>query len=119
MVSQIEILIADNPNLSSSVIARLAGLHKNTIINAKKRLEVAPNWFHFGCGIPFMDYDASSTSYRVRKDGRKIYDGSFTGAMDSLDRLVYALDNGGLPPTRKESYFVGLHFIKRDSHHSN
>ncbi|AUR88469.1 hypothetical protein NVP1113A_68 [Vibrio phage 1.113.A._10N.286.51.E7] len=119
MDKQIERLIVDNPNLSSSMIASLVELHKNTIINAKKRLDITPNWFHFGMGIPFVDYDSSSTSYRIRKDGRKIYDGSFNGAMENLDRLIYALDNGGLPPTRKESYFVGLEFIKRDNHHSN
>jgi hypothetical protein len=116
---QIERLIEDNPNLSSSMIANLVGLHKNTVINAKKRLGIKYNWFHFGVGIPFVDYDASSTSYRIRKDGRKIYDGSFNGAMENVDRLIYALDNGGLPPARKESYFIGLDFIKRDNHHSN
>ena len=111
MDKQIERLIEDNPNLSSSMIANLFGLHKNTVINAKKRLGVEFNWFHFGVGIPFVDYDASSTSYRIRKDGRKIYDGSFSGAMENVDRLIHALDNGGLPPTRKESYFIGLEFI--------
>ncbi|AUS01781.1 hypothetical protein NVP1291O_67 [Vibrio phage 1.291.O._10N.286.55.F6] len=119
MDKRFERLIADNANLSSSMIANLVGLHKNTIIKAKKRLGIAPNWFHFGVGIPFVDYDASSTSYRVRQDGRKVYDGSFNGAMENVDRLIYALDNGGLPPTRKESYFAGLGFIKRDNHHSN
>ena len=112
MDKQIERLIEDNPNLSSSMIANLVGLHKNTIINTKKRLGIKSNWFHFGVGIPFVDYDASSTSYRIRKDGRKIYDGSFNGAMENVDRLIYALDNGGLPPTRKESYFIGLEFVR-------
>ncbi|CAH9015776.1 putative winged helix-turn-helix DNA-binding domainprotein [Vibrio phage 120E34-1] len=115
MDNRIERLIRDNPTLSSARIAKLVGLHRNTVINAKKRLEVDSEWFHFGVGIPFVDYDSSSTSYRVRKDGQKVYDGSFNGAMDNLDRLIYCLENnnGQLPPTRKESYFLGLGFGER------
>ena len=110
-----ERLIMDNQNLSSSIIASLIGLHKNTVINAKKRLGINPKWFHFGRGIPFVDYDRVLTAYRIRKDGRKIYNGSFSSVMENLDRLIYCLDNnnGKLPPTMKEYVFDNLKFGER------
>ena len=109
---RIEKLVSDNPNLSASKLAKLAGAHKNTIINVKKKLGVSPNWFHFGVGIPFIDYDSIVTAYRLRKDGRKIYNGSFTGVMENLDRLIFCLENnnGKLPRTIEELVFNDLRF---------
>lgn len=111
---QIERLVIENPNLSASKIAYLAKVHKNTIINIRHKLGVNHQWFHFGVGIPFVDYDPITTSYRVRKGGRKIYNGSFLGAMENLDRLIFCLDNnqGKLPKTVKESIFSDLEFSK-------
>ena len=113
---QIERLVRDNPNLSASKIASLAKVHKNTIINTRRKLGVNHQWFHFGVGIPFVDYDPITTSYRVRKDGRKIYNGSFFGAMESLDRLIFCLDNnqGKLPKTMEESILSDLEFLKKN-----
>lgn len=112
---QIERLVRDNPNLSASKISSLAGVHKNTIINTRRKIGVNHQWFHFGVGIPFVDYDPITTSYRVRKDGRKIYNGSFFGAMESLDRLIFCLDNnqGKLPKTMEESILSDLEFLKK------
>lgn len=114
MTPQQERLIKDNPNLSSSALAKLIGVHKNTVINFKKRAGIVSNWYHFGVGIPFVGYDKSVTAYRVRKDGVRIFFGSFKGAMLNLDRLIYCLDNnsGKLPPTFEESIFSDLIFIK-------
>lgn len=111
---QMERLVRDNPNLSASKIASLASVHKNTIINIRRRLGVIQQWFHFGIGIPFVDYDPINTSYRLRKNGRKVYNGSFLGAMENLDRLIFCLDNnsGKLPKTLEESIFSELEFIK-------
>lgn len=113
---QMERLVIENPNLSASKLASIAKVHKNTIINTRRKLGVNHQWFHFGVGIPFVDYDPITTSYRVRKDGRKIYNGSFSGAMDNLDRLIFCLDNnqGELPKTMEESIFSDLEFLKNN-----
>lgn len=114
MDERFERLIEDNPNLSHSALARFTGLTKKQVFAFRKKKEISPNWFHKAVGIPFMSQfvvDGSTIAWRIECNSRGIYSSSmFDNVMDNLDRLIYALDNGGLPPTRKESYFIGLEF---------
>lgn len=115
MDKQIERLIADNPNLSSASIARLAGISRYAVGRLKAKMEHKQNWSHRGCGIPFVSQSVNKDGVYLSLwfSGRVLSKGNIEGVMDNLDRLIYCLENneGKLPPTRKESYFIGLEFI--------
>ena len=119
MDERFERLIADNPNLSTSAICRLTGLSIGEVNKAR----VKPLWSYKGVGIPFMCFvnRKNQACYQVSAYGRLIFNGLFYRAIEYVDMVIYCLENnkGKLPLTRKESYFVGLEFIKRDNHHSN
>lgn len=110
MDKQVERLITDNPNLCSSALSRLTGVNVRTL-NRKRNSSA---WRYKGVGVPFLCFVNSKDAafYEVRCKREYISRGAFEDLIENVDRLIYALDNGGLPPTRKESYFIGLGFIK-------
>lgn len=119
MDKQFERLIADNPNLSTTALCKLTGLS----VGAVNKVRVKPLWSYKGAGIPFMCFvnRKNQACHQVSVSGRLIFNGLLSRAIDYVDMVIYCLENnnGKPPPTRKESYFVGLEFINRDNHHSN
>lgn len=112
MNEQLKRLVRDNPNLSANKIARLSGVNKMTVIRMRKRLGVKTRWAHKGCGIPFLYFSKVNIYHLVKYGKTVIHQGSFSGAMDNIDRLIFCLDNnnGKLPLTRREFYFKDLEF---------
>lgn len=109
----IERLIAENPNLSYAAISRLTGMDVYHIKTIRELIGVKQNWKHSGVGIPFVCFSKKGASFRVSDNkNRYIYEGSFNGAMENVDRVIYALDNGGLPKRKLEGLFDNLDFIK-------
>lgn len=105
-------LVCDNPNLSSAKLATLTGLESHTIRNARAAMGIKPLWYHKGVGIPFMYFNTSLVAYAVYKNDTHLFAGSFDKAVESVDRLIYCLENnnGKLPPSRREWYFKNLEF---------
>lgn len=110
----LESLLADNPNLKASSLAKLAGVSSQSINRLKRKMEVRSSWIHNGIGIPFISYDKSVTAHRLRKGTRTLYFGTLEGSLVNLDRLIYCLENnnGKLPPTLSEWSLSDLEFIK-------
>lgn len=105
-------LIKDNPNLSSTAIARLIGVHKSTV----DRNRIKPLWKHSGTGIPYVYESVNKDGvYKTLRFGvRVLAKGKIDSVMENLDRLIYCLENnnGKLPMTTEESIFSNLNFIK-------
>lgn len=104
-------LIEDNPNLSSSVLARLIGVDRSRVSRARKK----PFWSHSGVGIPYVHCKITSSVYlQLICKGRAIASGKLNHILENLDRLIFCLENnnGELPKTTNEAVLGGLRFIK-------
>ncbi|CAM0043327.1 hypothetical protein VPHK392_0020 [Vibrio phage K392] len=119
MDSRVERLIRDNPNLSNAVIGRISGLTTKQVFAYRVKNKLKPVWFHKGKGVPFISrfiVDSSTIAWRIECKGAAITSSSsFINVLENVDRVIYCLENnnGQLPPTRKESYFLGLGFGER------
>ncbi|AZF88634.1 hypothetical protein [Vibrio phage P23] len=105
------ILIKDNPNLSSSALARLIGVDRSRVSRARKK----PLWSHSGVGIPYTCRKVTSSVYlQLMCKGRSIASGKLNHILENLDRLIFCLENnnGELPKTTNDAVFGGLRFIK-------
>lgn len=113
MNAQQERLIRDNPNLPDSKLANLADLTVKQVSHYRSINNCRGKWFYRGSGIPFCDFNQDG--YRVRKSGKKIFRGSFSGAIENVDRLICCLDNDGkhLLKTLEQKVFDDLEFIKK------
>ncbi|AUR93254.1 hypothetical protein NVP1186O_19 [Vibrio phage 1.186.O._10N.286.49.E3] len=113
MDSRITRLICENPHLTTASIARLTGISADRI----DRVRLNKSWVYRGYGVPFMGFIncKQDAYYNVSFKGVRVFSGTFKKAIDSVDQLIYCLENnnGQLPPTRKESYFLGLGFGER------
>lgn len=103
-------LIKDNPNLSSSALARfLCFTHAKVSRNRE-----TPLWAHRGHGIPFtFEQVMSDGVYLILKfRGRVIANGKLPYILENLDRLIYCLENnnGNLPPTLEDWSLKNLEF---------
>lgn len=111
-------VILDNPNLSSSALARFLGIDRKKIAKVKKSCEIEALWKHSGIGIPFtstyMTEDGLFTEVVLK--GRTISKTNKTEVTaESVDRLIYCLENnsGKLPPSNVEGWSLqNLRFIK-------
>ena len=105
-------VIADNPNLSSSALARFLGINIKTVIANREKT----NWKHDGKTIPFLStVNHDGLRWFVQHGNRKIHRGSFKNAIKNVDRLIYCLENnkGQLPPYGVEDWSLsGLKFIR-------
>ena len=108
----IERLLEDNPNASSSILSKLTGIKVRDI----NRVRLSSLWRYDCKGIPFTNFvvDKDKAYHRVRKNGRTLFKGSLAGAIEQTDRLIHCLENnnGKLPPTLSEWSLSDLEFIK-------
>lgn len=113
MNAQQERLILDNPNLPDSKLASLTDLTVKQVSYYRFINNCRGEWFYKGSGIPFCAFHQDG--YRVRKSGKKIFRGSFAGAMINVDRLIYCLENDGkhLLKTLEQKTFENLSFLER------
>ena len=103
-------VIDDNPNLSSATLARFLGVSKSTVARYREK----PLWTHRGYGIPFVtEHRVEDGIYlTIRYQERNLANGKLDYILEQLDRLIYALENGGLPPTLSQWVFKDLEFLK-------
>lgn len=103
-------VIDENPNLSSAALARFLGLSKSTVARYREK----PLWTHRGHGIPFVtEHRAVDGIYlTIRHQERNIANGKLGYILENLDRLIFALENGGMPPTFNDWVFKDLEFLK-------
>ena len=78
---------------------------------------MTPRWFHSGNKIPFFTsyLDKNLVNKSVVKFGKKkVHEGSFSGAMINVDRLINCLESNSrhLLKTLKQHVFDDLTFIK-------
>lgn len=113
-----EQIIKDNPNLSSSALARFLGIDRKTVARVKKSLEIDVLWKHSGIGIPFTSTYITEDGLftEVVLKGRTISKTNKTEVTaESVDRLIYCLENnnGKLPTSNVEGWSLeNLKFIK-------
>lgn len=112
MINQQAILILENPNLSNTVLASFLGISENQVRKFRARNGLSPNWKHDGKSIPFLrTVNAQDRFFFVVAHGNKeIHRGGLKKAIEQVDRLIYALDNGGSPPSFKQWVFKGLRY---------
>ena len=112
-----EQVIRDNPNLSSSALARFLGIDRKTVARVKDSLEINTNWKHSGVGIPFTSTYITEDGFftEVVLKGRTISKtNKIEVTSESVDRLIYCLENndGKLPPSGVEGWSLdNLRFI--------
>lgn len=114
MTNQQTRLILQNPNLSNTALASFLGISENQVRKFRARNGITPNWKHDGKSIPLLRaVNAPDRFFFVVAHGDKeIHRGGFKKAIEQVDRLIYALDNGGLPPSFKQWLFKDLEFNK-------
>ena len=92
MNQQSQNLIRDNPNVSNSTLARLIGVHENTVLKFRRSHDITPKWRYKARGLPFTYQDCDSllskVVYRGKQYAKKV------SVIDDVDRLLYAIDSG-------------------------
>ena len=58
-------LISDNPNLSSSVLAELAGIKPDRVCEYRRYHGIKPKWHHKGVGAPYLFFDNDKMRWAV------------------------------------------------------
>lgn len=112
MTNQQTRIILENPNLSNTVLAGFLGISENQVRKFRARNGFTPNWKHDGKSIPFLrTVNAHDRFFFVVAHGDKeMHRGGSKKAIEQVDRLIYALDNGGLPLSFKQWLFKGLRY---------
>lgn len=88
-------LIIQNPNISYKALAKLLGIHINSVIKMSKELGVRHFGCSFNCGFRYLFFCPSRCVYKVFARKREIGEsGNFEKAVEILDKYLFEVEQG-------------------------